>query len=262
MRVPVLYISRTISFRSSEVIEYGIVDESKFADSDIVVLGRVPDDGVYYVRDVEKGWLSKPAKEFRDRLLILSGIPHQTLTAPIYKLSDVKLEKSIPAEEVYKAIMKRVEELRGIDKSKITPEMEHVEVAGYTIRILRFKPAETMEDVDNTIANMYSIVTASRKRVFIASPVIVKLVSEDGERILATTLPRALPYIWDNPPSLVAAGIFDTKGFKAPLFIVGEMYESDVPDIADQQSAVMRLTEKLAVGGGVTVQTRQEQSPV
>ena len=262
MRVPVLYVSRTISLKSSEIIEYGIVDEAKFTDSDIVVLARVPDDGVYYVRDIEEGWLAKPSKEFRDSLLVLSGIPRQTLTAPIYKLDDVRLEKKIPARDIYETIMQRVDEISKLSKSEITKDKELLEVAGYTIRLLRFKPAQSMDDVDNVISNMYSIVTASRKRVFIASPVVVKLVSEDGERVLATTLPRVLPYMWDNPTSLKAAGIFDIKGFKAPIFVVDEIYESDVPDINIQQSAVMRLNEKLSLGGGVAFQQKNEQSPV
>ena len=252
MKVRAIYAGRTYSFGKKEAIEYAILNERDIETSDVAILSREPRDHVIRFADAESGWAEKPTWEVRDALLIVEGNVRMVPGTGILRMEKVRVAKAIEAKKIVEAVLKKAKELE--EKKVIAADENKVIVDDIEIRVHKFKPAKDITDIENTINNIYmSISAASRRRAMLAAPAFVEITTdnEDGEGSsgwYVVPLPRVLHYVRDNPDSLVAAGVIDEDGFKAPFFIIVGMTKEDLGEVTEHRPSIEWLDRILGAG--------------
>ena len=243
MRVRALYAGKTFSITRKEVIEYAIVSEKDRKDVDIAILVRAPSNGVQMFPNLEKGWVKYPAWEVRDRLLIVSGTLKKVVGTGIVKLDDIKVEKEIPARDVAETLMKRAEEIKKVVSEKGYVERKEgvVEISGIKFKIVKIAECKNVNDLIDTLLDIYRIITAARKRTFVASPVFIKLITGNSTDWYVVTVPRVFHFMRKHPEVLVQAGIIDPEGFKTPYFMITTMIPQDLGDVETQRLSATYL---------------------
>ena len=271
MRIRAIYVGKTYAFGTKELIEYAIVNERELSDTDIVVLGMEPNDGKRKFADPSRGWLEIPAWEVRDRLLIISGRPRRAATAPLIRLDDVRVEKHIMANEAVEALLKKAEELTKRTETGVevfSDEDRMINVNGINFMIMRIRPPESVESLQNTLLNIYHVIASPRKRVFVAAPAFVEIMTSSESGWYVVTIPKVLHFLRQNVEALVQVGVIDPGGFNTPYLVVKGMTPEDLGTVEDQRSNVDWLDRILragarpgAAGVGVGVAGTEEVSP-
>jgi hypothetical protein len=245
MRIRALYVGKTYAFGSKEMIEYAIVNENDRTDIDVVILSKEPQVGKKKFADPAKGWLEVPAWEVRDRVLIISGRPRRAATTPIVRLDDVRVEKHIMAKEGVDVLLKKAEELeRKVEEEALSDEDRIIKINGMEFAPVMLKAPTDVNDLTNTLLNAYNIVTASRKRVFVAAPAFAEILGE----WYVVTWPKVLHFVREHPDALIQLGVIDPNGFNTPYMIVKGLAPEDLGTIDEQRSNVDWLDRILRAG--------------
>lgn len=260
MEVDVLYVDITTTAGSMgkiEIVRYGVVNERQTTRADVAILRRVPPTGYVSIPDLERGYTE--ATIVPRNILLLSGYLTQSST-PVYVIDAPTLKKEIPAWKVADAVKKVVDE---ISEQKRSIADIDTEVDGLSLKLTRIKPASTIDEITDTLLTLYFRI-AGRKRVFMKTAVLVKMVLPDGkEEWCVTTLPRILPYLWEAPRELQYAGILDPGGFELPFLYVNSIVWKDFPPVErifDATRWIIGTIAQTGVGTGAGARLKEEQA--
>ncbi|MEM1830149.1 MAG: hypothetical protein QXH21_07985 [Ignisphaera sp.] len=236
MSIEVLFSDITISFGTmgkSAFVTYGVVNERQTSRLDVVIVRGVHTKDPVSVPDPESGWTE--AVSLRTKISILTGsISSRT---GVYVLENPRIVKEISSETISSEIIRVIE---GMISGEVPYINNIIPVDGLSFKILRYKPPSSLEEFE-TILTYLQMLTAGRKRVMICSPAFVEVSIENEFKWCVVSIPRVVPYLWEAPSELVAAGIIDPGGFNAPFIVVRNMSWRDLTDIKKQMNAVRWL---------------------
>lgn len=256
--VDVLYVDVTTSAGSMgriEIVRYGVVNERQTTRTDVVVLRSIPPSSYISIPDLERGYTE--ATVIPRNILLLRGYLTQP-SAAVYAIDAPELKKEVPAWKIAEAVKKVVDE---ISEGKRSVTNIDIEIDGLTIKVTRIKPTSSVDELTDVLLTLYFRI-AGRKRVFMKTAVLIKMILPDGkEEWCVTTLPRILPYLWEAPKEVQFAGLLDPGGFEVPFLYVNSIVWKDFPPVEKMFDATRWIIGTIAqTGMGATGRLKEEQA--